>query len=342
MFPELEILKITCCGKLASVPYCPVLKKLEIKECQKLSRVPDYPVLKELKIDGCCSLAMSSLTHLTELCELRYLAGDYSCVNMSLGSWSSLVKLDVTLSTNVVTPLEIDKNQGPLENLRSLDLSGLSFFTATLSSSQMHARLWKCFTFIEELRIYGCHDLVHWPTEELMSLTHLRYLDIDSCDKLEGKGSSSNLEITKFPESIEKLYIQDCPRLVALPSNLGNLARLKRLDLDKCNGLKRLPVGMDGLTSLEELRIEGCRKINKFPQGLLQRLATLKSLRIQGCCPVLQRQCREGGDYFKLLSSIPHKSIQTAVEESMSQMKNLTKVLPKDGFGLDIDGNESG
>ncbi|KAL5231907.1 hypothetical protein ABZP36_030683 [Zizania latifolia] len=241
MFPELETLKITDCGKLSSVPDC--------------------PVLKELYTYGCSSLAMSSLAHLTTLSELVYLAGNSSCVNMSLGLWwPSLVRLYVELPSDIVTPVEIDKNQGPLENLRSFSLSGLSFFTATFPSSQMHVRLWKCFTFVEELWIYGCNDLVRWPTEELMSLIHLRSLRIWECYNLEGKGSSSD-DIPKFPESLEDLNIWDCPRLVALPSNLGNLARLKRLDLDSCDGLEELPAGMDGLTSLEELTIRSCPKI---------------------------------------------------------------------------------
>ncbi|KAL5230928.1 hypothetical protein ABZP36_029704 [Zizania latifolia] len=292
----------------------PELEMLEITKCQKLSSVPDCPVLKKLETEGCPSLAMSSLAHLTTLSELTYGAGESSCLNMWLGSWSSLVRLDVRLSNDIVTPVEIDKNQGPLENLRSFTLSGLSFFTATFPSSQMHARMWKCFTFVEELRIDCCNDLVRWPTEELMSLIHLRSLDIESCDNLEGKGSSSD-DIPKFP-------ISYCRRLVALPSNHGNLARLKVLYF----------------TSLERLTIRSCPKIEKFPQGLLQRLATLKSLWIEEC-PVLQRRCREGGEYFELLSSIPRKYIapiyipepeiegteEFAVKESMCNVKRLVK-----------------
>ncbi|KAL5229418.1 hypothetical protein ABZP36_028194 [Zizania latifolia] len=298
IFPKLKYLELShlsnlekwaenIAGKANYFVTFPELEKLEITDCGKLASVPDCPVLKKLETQGCPSLAMSSLAHLTTLCELVYLAKD--CMNMSLGSWPSLVRLRVSLSNDMITPLEINKNQGPLENLRSVELYGLSFFTATFTSSQMHARLWKCFTFVEELWIYGCNDLVRWPTEELMSLIHLRSLDIGSCDNLEGKGTSSE-EIPKFPGSLEELTISYCPRLVALPSNLGNLAGLKRLSLGSCDGLKELPAGMDGLTSLEELTICSCPKIEKFPQGLLQRLATLKSLSIQSC-PVLQRRC---------------------------------------------------
>jgi hypothetical protein len=59
-----------------------------------------------------------------------------------------------------------------------------------------------------------------------------------------------------------------------------------------------------GLTSLEELKIIGCPGIEEFPQGLLQRLPSLTSLEILRN-PELQRRCREGGEYFALVSSIP-------------------------------------
>ena len=83
-----------------------------------------------------------------------------------------------------------------------------------------------------------------------------------------------------------------------------------------CSELKALPDGMDGLTSLEQLIIDSCPGINRFPQGLLQRLPALKSLTIVGC-PDLQRRCREGGEYFELVSLIPDKMIYCAQKNSM-------------------------
>ena len=161
-------------------------------------------------------------------------------------------------------------------------------------------------------------------------LVCLQSLGIDSCSKLEGRGSSSEeflplpqlerlnlqrcgslLEIPKLPASLGELIILGCQSLVALPSNLGDLAKLRHLRLVDCSELKALPDGMDGLTSLERLMIHSCPGINKFPQGLLQQLPALKSLKIDGC-PDLQRRCREGGEYFELVSLIPYKMIYCA------------------------------
>ena len=158
-------------------------------------------------------------------------------------------------------------------------------------------------------------------------LVCLQSLGIDSCSKLEGRGSSSEeflplpqlerleikyccslLEISKLPASLGGLLVWNCESLVALPSNLGDLAKLRHLWLRGCSELKALPDGMDGLTSLEGLGIGRCPGINKFPQGLLQRLPALKSLIMYGC-PDLQRLCRVGGEYFDLVSSIPEKDI---------------------------------
>ncbi len=243
----------------------PELAKLYIFDCPKLASVPDCPVLKELNSARCCSLAMSSLAHLTTLSELIY--EDNERVRMSLGSWPSLTKLDVSSSYNKMSTLEVGTNQGPLENLRSLTLYRLNCFTDVSGFSKIHLGLCKCFAFVEDLSISGCDGLVRWPIEELMSLIHLRSLSIETCRNLEGKGSSSEdgqLHIPMLPASLEKLCLVYCPRLVALPSKLGNLARLKIMSLQHCYDLKELPDGMDGLISLEELKIWNCPEIEKF------------------------------------------------------------------------------
>lgn len=245
---------------------------------------------------------MNELTHLTSLSKLNYVANSLcDCVSMPLGSWPSLVELVLRSSTHIPTTLQVEANQGQLEYLRSLSL--VNCFTAASGSSEMRLGLWKCFAFVEVLHIHMCLSLVCWPTEELMSLIHLRHLYIEHCHILEGKGSSSEekfmslshlerlhiqhcynlLEIPMLPASLQDMRLESCRRLVALPSNLGNLAMLRHLYLMNCYVLKDLPDGMDGLVSLKILEIQACAEIEEFPQGLLQRLPTLKELSIQGC-----------------------------------------------------------
>jgi len=117
------------------------------------------------------------------------------------------------------------------------------------------------------------------------------------------------LQIPKLPASLEKIDISFSRSLLALPSNLGDLAKLRNLRVSSCGALKELPDGMDGLTSLERLEIGDCPGIERFPQGLLQRLPALKYLCIYRC-PDLQRRCREGEEYFDLVASIPIKTFQ--------------------------------
>jgi hypothetical protein len=106
------------------------------------------------------------------------------------------------------------------------------------------------------------------------------------------------------------MLIRNCRSLVALPSNLGNLANIRSLKVCYCDGLKALPDGMErGLTSLEELMIMSCPGIEEFPQGLQQRLPSLRFLRIW-YNPELLRRCREGGEYFDLVSSIPNMDVR--------------------------------
>ncbi|RCV32133.1 hypothetical protein SETIT_6G233400v2 [Setaria italica] len=116
-------------------------------------------------------------------------------------------------------------------------------------------------------------------------------------------------DVILFPASLEEIWIDNNRSLVALPSNLGDLTKLRRLSVRWCVALKALPDGMDGLTSLELLTIGDCPGIEKFPQGLLHRLPALEYLSIYGC-PDLQRRCREGGEYFDLTASIRDKYIE--------------------------------
>ncbi|CAO2179845.1 unnamed protein product [Urochloa humidicola] len=169
------------------------------------------------------------------------------------------------------------------------------------------------------------------------------------CDKLEAKGSSSAeflplpqlewfgirdcdslLEIPKLPASLGEMRILNCHRLVALPSNLGDLAKLRYLELSDSPELKVLPDGMDGLTSLEQLGIASCPGIEEFPQGLLQRIPALKLFHIRGC-PDLQRRCREGGEYFDLVSPIPVTKIPPPYEPEAN--KPAKRLLPWYGGG---------
>ncbi|CAL5000085.1 unnamed protein product [Urochloa decumbens] len=311
IFPMLKRMELVDLPELeidSSVIF-PQLEKLLIRNCDKLRNLPEIPVLTDLELS--CFNTNDSLS----MC-------------MPLGCLSSLVRLQIQgMLVDVVMPSDgqQSQSQGPLDTLRYLWLEDDDSFISIFNRSTWELGLLDCLVLVEELVITACSNIIRWPVEELRCFPRLRTLRIVSCYKLEGNGSSSEeeeilplpqlerldiyncgrlLQIPKLPASLVEIGILSNRSLVALPSNLGDLDKLRSLSVGTCDALKALPDGMDGLTSLEQLRIMECPGIEKFPQGLLQQLPALKRLCIKGC-PDLQSRCREGGEYFDLVASIP-------------------------------------
>ncbi|XBI77129.1 hypothetical protein VPH35_070297 [Triticum aestivum] len=265
----------------------PMLEELRIKDCPKLASIPVTPIVSQLTIVGVHSTTVSLVF-----------------MSIHLGSWPYLVSLTLG-SPEEITMLPLDAQQSQsqrcLEKLESLTLEGPNSLVRSSGLSRSHLMAWKCFQFVESLTICTCSDLVRWPTEELQCLDRLRFLCIRNCDNLKGNTSLS-VEESHLP-SLEELYIAECHGVVALPWNLGNLARLTSFSVIGCSDLKTLPDGMCGLTSLT---IWSCPAIREFPRCIVERLSTLKCLIIIDC-PKLRRPFRKGGEYFHLVSSLGDK-----------------------------------
>ncbi|RCV32131.1 hypothetical protein SETIT_6G233200v2 [Setaria italica] len=346
IFPKLKIVELSHLPKLekwaensAGEPYSSVM----------------FPQLEELRIDNCSKLAhlpeSAALTHLSfsfvkraRLCRCIDSAEGLVPMSISLGSCPSLVSLEVGMLADVVMLFDDQQSQSQrsVDTLRNLKLSGDDAFVSIFNISKLQLGLGDCFAFLEELDISGCDSILRWPVEELRCLPLLRSLSI--CLKnLEGTGSSyeeilplprleklyiyfchSLLEIPKLPASLVEVEICWCKSLIALPSNLGNLAKLRWFRLHSCQGLKALPDVMNGLTSLEVLTILRCPGIEKFPEGLLQRLQDLKCLHIKDC-PELQRRYGQGWEYFDLVSSIPRKHIPAAEPKREKSLKRFLR-----------------
>ncbi|PUZ52519.1 hypothetical protein GQ55_6G276800 [Panicum hallii var. hallii] len=302
IFPKLKMLELSRLPKLekwvkndagepdSSVMF-PQLEELIIRNCNKLATLPVSPVLKRL---SCHS----------------YSAEVQISMSMPLGSWPSLVVLDIGLLADLVMPLENH------QSLRSLKIVGDSSFVSIFNLSKLQQGLRDCLVFMEELNISNCNSIVCWQSEEFLALPQLKRLYIHVCHSL--------LEIPQLPASLVEVEICWCESLISLPSNLGNLAKLRWLRLHHCRGLEALPDVMDGLTSLEVLTILQCPGIGKLPQGLLQQLQAIKCLQIEGC-PELQRRCRQGGEYFDLISCIPRKRIPAAEPKREKSLKRFLR-----------------
>ncbi|KAJ1269464.1 hypothetical protein BS78_07G213800 [Paspalum vaginatum] len=252
--PELERWVEYGIGEVNSSVTFPQLKELSIMNCPKLLSVPEIRVLTKLEL-GCDNASVPMYIPLGSLLSLRHLQ------------------------------LAGDKN-----NLVSI-----------FNRHNLHLGLQDYLVSMEILEIRSCSNIVHWPMEELRCLPRLQGLRIFNCSKLQGKGSSfedeeilplpqlkwlyieyceSLLQIPKLPASLEDISIHHNTGLLALPSNLGNLVKLRQLTVWNCRALKVLPNGMDGLTSLERLTICECPGIGNFPQDVLHQLPALKLVHI--------------------------------------------------------------
>ncbi|KAL6596983.1 hypothetical protein ACP70R_047117 [Stipagrostis hirtigluma subsp. patula] len=304
--PKLEKWAETCAEEPISKVMIPLLEELNIYGCCKLGTLPESPVLKSLSV--------------------LHGHADVVSMRMPLGIWPSLLYLKIELPAGVVMPIECQQRQRqrPLNTTGRLDVERDGAFVSIFNMSTLQLGLWDCLAFVEELVIRFCHDITRFPvvkldgngssSEEILRLPQLKRLRIVECKRLQ--------EIFELPTSLEELEIRICQNLVVLPSNLGNLSKLRKLCLDNCEGLNALPERMDDLTSLEELTIRLCPGIEKFPQGLLQRLPSLKYLNIWAH-PNLERACREGGEYFDLVSSIPQKFIDSYIQPGPSRETDL-------------------
>ncbi|RLN03861.1 hypothetical protein C2845_PM13G24000 [Panicum miliaceum] len=334
--------------KMMTLAVLPVFERWAENSAEEPNSLVMFPQLEELYINDCDKIA--TLPEAPALTSASCYGESAECIgpmSMEWGSFPSLIHLKFGMLVNVVMPVKDHQNQSqrPPHTLRSLDLEGDNGFISMFNSSKLQLGLGDCLASVEHLEILLCDNIVRWPVEEFRCLVRLQSLGIFSCRNLEGRGSSSEeflplpqlkrldigrcgslLEVPKLAAALGELFIGECKSLVALPSNLGDLAKLRHLRLVCCSELKALPDRMDGLTSLERLSIGWCPGIKKFPQGLLQRLPALKSLRIHGC-PDLQRLCREGGEYFGLVSLIPDKDIPPPDEPETKEKTVKSRLL---------------
>ncbi|KAF5956876.1 hypothetical protein HYC85_004101 [Camellia sinensis] len=133
------------------------------------------------------------------------------------------------------------------------------------------------FSGMEKLTILELNGICMLPPLSLANLVNLRMLWLDDCelgDIAILKDLNNNLEVLSLRGS----------NIEVLPSEIGQLARLRLLDLGNCKKLTEIPQGViSNLSRLEELYILdefGCReeriKVNLDEMGKLTQLTTLQ------------------------------------------------------------------
>nr|XP_028960918.1 putative disease resistance protein RGA3 isoform X2 [Malus domestica]XP_028960919.1 putative disease resistance protein RGA3 isoform X2 [Malus domestica] len=289
-------LKLSNCKRCQHLPpldHLPSLKKLELRSLEKLEyisekessnsmsdemmRISFFPSLENLFISQCPVLKgwWRAHTHNT--------ASSSSTENLSLPSFPRLSRLIVRNCPNLTSmPLYPNVESIELRNtswkvVESLFVRGASDIThdvgvdVSASSSSPH------LSKLTHLSLWGIEDLEFIPLEGMGNLTSLQKLVIDHCPNLAALPEGiANLT------SLQSLSIGNFPNLAVLPEWIANLTSLQSLSIENFPNLAALPEGIVFLTSLQSLRIEDCPTLAALPEGIAN-LTSLQSLRIEDC-----------------------------------------------------------
>ncbi|XP_048546660.1 putative disease resistance protein RGA3 [Triticum urartu] len=341
-FPKLEYMKLSNMPKLerwhievpgqAAVVSLPQLKKLEIIECPMLRSMPKMlPLLEDLLIKWASAIPVYHLINLSVQSNLEckgiisvepIVGWQPQDLHFS-GLGDSYVTLNLKGLKDNVERFEEELKRVPSRFIKNLDIVDCKFLFLA-EQSQRQRNIWKHFGFVETIWIRGNNNTVQWPVVELGNLNRPRYLNLISCSNLTGSLPSTisddenvllpqlryldimdckNLvEVPKLPASLEILRICSCPKLVSMPTILGNVKNLTHLTLSGCNALVAFPDGMYGVTTLRMLKMVWCPRVETLPEGLLQQLPALEDLWVMGC-PHLEGAFSRGGAYHDLVKA---------------------------------------
>ncbi|CAL5394077.1 unnamed protein product [Camellia sinensis] len=188
------------------------------------------------------------------------------------------------------------------------------------------------FSGMEKLTILELNRICMLPPLSLANLVNLRMLWLDNCvlgDIAILKDLNNNLEILSLRGS----------NIEVLPSEIGQLTRLRLLDLGNCYKLREIPQGViSNLSRLEELYIlddhefghtEERSKVNLDELGKLTQLTTLQ-IRIPNVMLLPKDFCFENLIRFKISIGIGmDMSMGMAMDMGMSMIMGISKTYSK-------------
>ncbi|KAK0578898.1 hypothetical protein LWI29_017941 [Acer saccharum] len=224
---------------------------IEISKCDKCSQLPPLALLPFLRT-----------LHLSNMSQLMYIDDHFQDSGMARG-FPSLQSLEI-------------------ENLPSLQ-----------RFSREDGR--KLLPRLTSLRIVKC------PKLTLQHLPSVEQLTVSKCNEVV-LGSISNLK------NLISLYIGSNDELNYLPEGtLLNLTSLKTLNISWFTKLKCLPTEIGSLSSLEKLDIVRCYELESFPEQGMEGLKRLKYLSLI-CCPEVVAL----PDGMKYLTSLCHLELDAS------------------------------
>ncbi|XP_058209372.1 disease resistance protein RGA2-like [Rhododendron vialii] len=343
-FPRLEDLYISECPNLITIPgHLLCIQDLHIVSDEGFSdlraRVYKYRPGSTIVVDRDAKNIGTLIEHLLGKSSkfLRHLViaelKELCCLPKQLLNLASLELLKITRCPNLMyigeeeTGAEFNSCLTSLQELSIRSCSKLRYLPKGLLQPTL-----------VRLDMYACHNLMEASPDELHNLTSLEELDLKNCnsrwERCWGEGqfcltSLRKLDIGYFSEQLdyfpwpeveiakaqnpqhypfmflESLEIWGWRKLKFLPDHLQHLTSLRKLRICGFDGLKALPEWLGNFSSLQSLTLQWCSKLKSLPSlGKFRLLKNLKSLTIFGC-PLLKERCKEGGEEYCKIASIP-------------------------------------
>jgi len=272
--PNLEKLIFEECGSLYEVhPSVGGLKQLtllNLRRCRSLTSLPcniSLDSLKALILSDCSNLEKfpKIVGNMKRLKELKLDGTAIKELPLSIGHLSGLTLLDLQICKSLTSlPCNIS-----LDSLEILFLSGCSKLEKVPETVGNMKRL-------KELKLDGT------AIKELpLSIGHLSGLTILN---LEGCKSLTSLPCNISLDSFEILVLSGCWKLEKVPEIMGNMKRLKELELNG-TAIKELPLSIGRLSGLTRLNLANCKSLLTLP-SVVCNLTSLQYLILCGCSKV--------------------------------------------------------
>ncbi|KAJ0081560.1 hypothetical protein Patl1_11696 [Pistacia atlantica] len=155
-----------------------------------------------------------------------------------------------------------------------------------------------CLKGLRSLWIYECPRLISLP-HGVRNLSSLEDLGLISCKRLNldlsirSDKQDNHDELNSTWPHLRFLFIEELPQLVEFPQWLSQCSTnsSERLYLQNCSSLKALPESME---KLQVLGIEKCPGLSALPKDM-DRLIFFRELLIIGC-PKLSERCKQETD----------------------------------------------
>ncbi|XP_065619192.1 disease resistance protein RUN1 isoform X2 [Quercus suber] len=294
---KLRLLDLKGCQELTNLPdkfEMESLVTLNLTYCLKVKKIPEFvgnmELFQELLLEGTAIIELpSSIECLTGLNTLIL----QNCKNLVrlpniICSLTSLYNLNLFGCSKFD---KLPKDLGNITSLKKLKLSGTAI--KELPSSI------EFLTSLEALILEDCKNFVPLPST-ICSLKSLVLMYLSRCPKFvnlpENIGNLKHLStlllegtaIEVLPSSIgrlaalKRLNLKDCKNLVCLPSTICNLKRVYHLDLTGCSKITNLPENLGNMESLGEFSLGGTA-IKELPSSTIHLKQVLFSLSFKGC-----------------------------------------------------------